>query len=243
MKPFHALWLGLLDLFSPKIWLLVVLPPILAAFVWIQLFVAIQEPLFIAWQNVFVTTEILRGLVDNHLFGYPVFELLYWLIVVPAVIFFIWLTSVIIVGFMAVPWIKRYLRRQYPRALGLKTGQGFAQTFSNVVTVFFQALLMFAVLILFSWVPGIWAIGLFFIAGWVNTRLLFLEIFEEVSFRESRRDFWRNNFWHLIGIGLIFGFLFTIPIVGFFVPVWSALTFFHYLCQKSELEYLTGHSV
>lgn len=227
---------GFLDLLSPRIWLLILIPPILAFVLWISLFAQVKDFLFILLQTWVLSFEELQTIVQVSFLGWNLIDLVYWMLVLPGLFFATWMTSVLLVGLFAVPWIRRFLKTRYPRALGGGTGSGgsLLSSLRNLLSVAFQAIGIFFLILLFFWVPGVWPIGLFLLAAWVNSRLIFLEVSSEVSLRVKDEKLWQEHKGNFLVLGLIFGFLFSLPLVGFLVPVWTALSFFHYLCELAE---------
>ncbi len=235
MKTFTAIFRGFLDLFSPKIWLLIFLPPVVSGFLWIQVYRLVKEPLLTVWKTFLENFNSITSTMESIIWGAPIFEWIFWMFAIPTFVFIAWLTSLFLVGVFAVPWIRRYLKSRYGILREDSSNSSWLSTLRNFKNVVVSTALMFIGLILLSWIPGIWALGLFFIGAWMNTRLLFLEISTEISNPafgpEGVKTIWTRERTALLTMGLIFGFLFSVPLVGFLVPVWSALSFFHYLCE------------
>jgi|GEM_PF-4229907 len=246
-RVFSSLGRGFLDLLSPRIWLLILIPPLLSFVLWIGLFAQVKDFLFIVLQSWVLSFDELQTIVQVSFLGWNLIDLVYWMLVLPGLFFVTWMTSVLLVGFLAVPWIRRFLKARYPQALGGRrveagtgavgqTGGGgsILSSLRNLFSVAFQALGFFFLILLFFWVPGVWPIGLFMLAAWGNSRLIFLEVSSEVSLHLKDGQLWEEQKSSFLTLGLIFGFLFTVPLLGFLVPVWTALSFFHYLCQLAE---------
>jgi hypothetical protein len=191
-----------------------------------------------SWQNSFI--EILSGIaffaswMTAEVWGISLAKVLFWIFTLPLGFYIASASILLILSLIGVPWIRWHLKARYPIAFSGYAGGSLASTMVNIFKIFLLSAILFFAIVFFFWVPGVWGIGLFCLAVWMNTKLLFLEIANEVVFPQGAAQVWRDHQLNLLGLGLIFGFLFTIPFVNLIAPVWMALSLFHYLCALSE---------
>lgn len=234
MRAIRSIGQGFSDLFSLSGAFLILMPPIVSAMGWITALIFLQQPLWDLISSLIASWNPTQDLSQSHVFGVTALQVLYWALMLPVLFLLVWISSALIVNLFAVPWIKTTLKKKYPLVLGGASTGSISSTLRNFVKVLGQAFLLFLVTLLFAWIPGVWAVGLITVAAWMNARLLFLEISAEIRQKKSAQEVWQEHRVQLIGMSFFFALMFSVPLLGLLVPVWTALSFFHYLCQKAE---------
>ncbi|PWU19529.1 MAG: hypothetical protein C5B49_05595 [Bdellovibrio sp.] len=223
---------SLRDLFHPRILAFVALIPILSALVWlvlgILLFFFFGDRLdqglahFAFLQSLRETLMSwglsLGGILTAVLLMVICLPLIYW-------------TSLLLMSFLALPYIILLLRPTYPLAFSAGTrARGAALRLS--ILVFVKAVVIYFLLLLLFWQPHLFAIGNGILGAWVNASFLAIEVLGEVCSPAEMKVILQRNRWRNLAMGFLLMGLLTIPIIQWITPVFGGLWFAHQILAQ-----------
>ncbi len=210
------------DLFRPKILALVLIVPVLALFIWViggfLLVPLLRAPL----QDLLVYLQVSQEI------GSFIFTVILILLLFPLVYW----TSLILLSFLALPFILKILKPQYPRALNTPEKVGLIAGGGLMLRVFSVAVPLYLLLLLTIWLPWVYAVGAFVLGAWVNVQFLSLEILSELVDKKTTTALMkqhRKTLW-IMGFGLMF--LLSVPLLQLITPVFGGLWFTHWWLQQ-----------
>ena len=234
----QALWLSILDLFHPRMLLLLLLPPVLALALWTGLGYAF-------WDRIMAASLFLS---EKYIFsqGIPPW-LIDWFSLTPASVaqafalvisFFlliplIFLTSLLITSIFAMPLVLRHMGKSFP---------DLEKRGSSVLVASTQNLLKASVIYGGLWVaslplwmiPGLGVALPLLLNGYLNYRLFaFDSLGDFASTRELKLLLHRKRIDFLL-LGVIISALLLIPPLFFILPIYSALCFARFSLLELE---------
>lgn len=238
MNALQALGRGFLDLFRPKILLLLFLPPVIAFIIWVG-------TAYIYWEPIL---NLARSYGDRFLFSGDIppwileslkldpADVAATIAATVAVLFILPLTLVTSMGLtavMAMPVVLSTVAIDYPN-LERKGSVNLAGTLKNIFISTLIYLVLWVVTLPLWVIPGLGFALPLIINGYLNYRLFTYDALSsyanpieiEILIKEHRRDF------------LLLGMVLSIPlllVVTFFImPVYNALVFSRYSLMKLE---------
>lgn len=230
---------SIVDLFHPRILLLIFVPPVLSLILWVVLSWLFWDRLGELINLLFLTNasaqNFLTWLQDRMSVPPQTVGSFISLVLTLITLFpLTWITALLIGSVTATPVVLSHLQKHdYPN-LEKKRGGNLLGSIGNA----FIAGLFFAILWIMTvpfWVlPGVgWMIPLI-LTGMLHQRVFWFEMLADHASVEERQKILTENRFELFGLGLFLAFLITIPLVNFLVPVFGALVFGRYCLQQLQ---------
>ena len=157
-----------------------------------------------------------------------------WVILIAAFVPLVLVTSVLLIGFFAMPaMVEHVAQTSYP-GLARRRGATLAGSVGNsvVAVAWFVAL---AVITLPLWViPLLWPVIPVVLAAYLNERVFRYDALAEHASSPERKELIRRHRGELFLMGVGVAVLAHVPIAGFFVPVYGALAFVHFCLERLQ---------
>ena len=228
----RALLRALISLFHPKIFSLMLWPPLLALILWLGLSFAFWGQMA-AW----ISQEFQTMDSVNWLFGWWPFSLLAssigWVVLVLMFVPIVLISASIIIALVGMPiMLSHVAARDYPQ---LQRAQGVRHALHALVGGWLNVLLALGGLFVLGvlsaplWlVPLLWPVLPVLLLAWFDQRLLGFEALAEHADATERRAIRRQHWRSLMLLGVILAIIGFIPLLGLFSPVYGALAFIHF---------------
>lgn len=235
-----ALIRAFVSLLHPKMLLLMVWPMVVALLLWIGLAVAFWAQVA-QWVDLqFRSTEAVQWMLTI----WPLALLaahLAWIVIAIALVPLILVTAVLIIGVFSMPAMVAHVAASNYPALASRKGGTFAGSLWNSALAI-GVFLFFAVVTLPLWlVPLFWPVLPVLLFAYLNQRVFRYDALAEHASNEEMARIIRDNRGELFSLGVVVAVAGHIPVLGFFVPVFSGLVFIHY--GLARLQELRGESI
>ncbi|MEZ0390674.1 MAG: EI24 domain-containing protein [Pseudobdellovibrionaceae bacterium] len=227
-----AFFRSILDLFHPKMLLLLLVPPLLALFVWGGLGYVFWDEL-LAFSHSFASKflfsqEMPRWMVEW--FSLTPEAVATGIAVVMALLFLlpmIVLTSIGITSVVVMPIVLSYMQRYYP---GLeRRGKGILRaSIRNLIKSSLIYIVLWVVSLPFWMIPGFSVALPLLLNGYLNYRLFVFDILAEYSTPREIQVIMNRKRVDFLLLGVLTSALFLIPPLFLILPIFSALCFARY---------------
>jgi hypothetical protein len=218
-------------LLHPRMLLLMVWPLAVSLILWVVLGALFGAQVFNAAETYLHQSSLYRSLTTT----WPLSALatgLLWLLMFLVAIPLVLVTSTLIIGLVAMPLVVRHVaQREYPM-LELRGGGSIAGSVVNAL-VALAWLIVLALLSLPLWfIPILWPVMPIVLLAFFNQRVFRYDALADHASAEEMKGVIRSSTGKLWGLGIVVGAIASIPIVGFFAPVFSALAFTYYCLER-----------
>lgn len=222
------------DLFRPKVLSFMVGVPLLALGLWGLggvVLLPLLNHLFLDLLSYLQIQALLQGFFGPEAFsqGASVTLLLILLLLLFPLVYW---TSLLLMSFVAMPYILKILRRQYPDAFLPKKKIPRIQEWGLMLGVFYVAVPAYILLLLLIWIPAVYAAGTFILGAWVNVHFLSYEILAECAERPQIRKLMRESRGEMWIMGCALMLLLGVPFLQLITPVYGGLWFSHWWLQR-----------
>lgn len=228
-----SLTISIIDLFRPKMLLMIFLIPILIFLAWVfvtWLFWGQLLGLTEGWvQTTSWVLSFSHWLSQTWGFGVSTLTFLLTLFWVVLVLFpLIFISILILISLLTMPVVINYRERDFP---GLEKKKGF-----SLAHQLWQAVLSGCVfVILWSLILPLWLIPplgptlSFIVTSWFQKKILILDCLAEYASKEEYKKLTEENRSSLWILSFTMTVLLTIPVLNLIIPIYSALVFSHFL--------------
>lgn len=226
-KILQALKQSFVSLFRLRMILLVVLPPILAVICSVFLVYMVTQK----WGEGFVSflnsIDVLKWVVTTTGFQSmaPVAAMtILMLLFVPVT----YLTAVIFTSVFVLPFVIKWVAEADFKGLEKKRGGSIRGSLWNTLLATLLFVIVFAVTLPLWFLPGIPFLMPVLLTSWLNKRVFLYDVLQDYATSEERQKIDKEESHNLYGMGILLGFCTYLPLMIFFVPVFSALTYTYY---------------
>jgi len=226
-----ALGGALSDLFRFRVLLIVILPILAAALLWLGIAIAFWEPI-----NGWLTAGLTKLGIEQWLAGVEPKWIASALQVAIDLLLYttlVYLTALFFTALFAMPALVRIVASNHYPLLARKQGGGLFGSLLNAAI----ALIGFVALWLLSlplWFFGVGMLMPLIAAAYLNQRLFRFDALAEHADREEMTHLFARYPLGWWGLGVITGLLQFIPFLNLFAPVFAALAFIHYGLARLE---------
>lgn len=138
-------------------------------------------------------------------------------------------TSIVLMAAIALPWILKMLRDEYPQAYETDQHLSLASTWKLSARIFFKAIPLYLILLMLAWIPQLFLIGNFVLGAWVNAYFITAEVLSDISDEFTLKTWIRDHRISLFVMGCGTMALLAVPILQWITPVFAGLWFAHYI--------------
>lgn len=236
----RAIIVSVIDLFNPRIFLMIFVPPIIALVLWVTVGWIFWAQLGQFIGAFFLSNQMMSAFLNwlqEHLQANTnsVSMMLSFLLIFLALFPLVWATALVIASIATTPVVLAHLERHQFPDLKKKRESGISSTVINA----FLAAVIFFILWMISipfWIMTGFGILLpLVITALFNMRVLWFDVLSEHASKAERLTILKENRLQLFGIGILLAFLVTVPLLNFALPIYGTLVFGRYCLGQLEI--------
>jgi CysZ protein len=234
---FKSLAVSFIDLFNPRILLLIFLPPVLALILWLILAWFFWGELGQLINSVFLTNQGMASFLNwlqEHLqtSSTSVGLMISFVLIALCIFPLIWVTSLLIVSIVVTPVVLAHLERNGFGNLKKMRATNLAATLGNLAIAGFMFFGLWIVSIPFWVTIGIGFLLPILVTALFNVRVLWFDVLSEHATKSERLQILKENRIELLLLGIVIAILITIPFINLVLPVYATLVFGRYCLSK-----------
>jgi|GEM_PF-1290210 Cation transport ATPase len=233
-KTFGALKNSFTALFYPRMWLVILAPPMLAIILMLAIFVYFWS----AWTtglSGFIETSWIFNMTQKLVTASGGAENLapvaLWLAVILLALAFLplaFLFAILIMSIFVMPLVLEVVvRKDFPTLEKKKGGSIAGSLWNTMISSGLFAFFFFLTLPLWL-IPGCQIIIPVFLTAWLNKRVFVYDVLQDFASKEERKLIEAQERKNLYGMGLILGIFAYIPLAFLLIPALSALSYTYY---------------
>lgn len=233
----RALALSIIDLFHPRILLLIFIPPVLALIFWCgvawlfwDVFLSLGNALFSSADWLIRVTSWLRDTFNIETVTVAVFLVLL-LVIFPLVV----VTTLVLTNIIAMPIILSHEEKNYFKGLERKGDGQLRKSLLNASRAFGVFAVAWVVSIPFWSIPILGPMLSFAVIAYLNTKIFVFDSLNEHADSVEMQNILQNRKWELYALGAVVTSLILVPILNFILPVYGGLAFARYGLERLKV--------
>lgn len=224
LKAFRQSFESLLRL---KMFLLVLLPPVLSVFGLFIVFIYFWQGWVAGISAFFGSLSIFQWL--QNFTGLS--EFASWTAVVFLILAFIplaYLVAVLLTSVFVMPIVLKWVVDADFKHLEKKRGGSVVGSLWNTLLATVVFIFAFFITLPLWFIPGCQVVVPLLLTAWLNKKIFLYDVLQDFASKDERKRIENEDSGPLYGMGLLLGLLSYIPLAFFFVPVLSALSYTYY---------------
>lgn len=220
-------------LFKFRMFLLVLLPPVLSFLGLLFVLILYWAPLTAGMAGLLAKLSVLQWL--QAAMGLADFA--YWTAVIFLLLMFIplaYLLAILLTSVLAMPLVLTWVGNADFKQLQKKRGGTLLGSVWNTLSATGLYIFGFFMTLPLWLIPGLQIAVPLILAAWLNKKVFMYDVLQEYASQNERQEILENHRGALYGMGLLLGVTSYIPLAFFFVPVVSALSYTYYGLQALE---------
>ena len=237
-KTFEALKNSIAALFYPRMWLVIIAPPLFAILGLLLVFIYFWSG-WVTGLSGFIESSWLFGLTQKLFTASGGAESLapvaLWLAVILLALAFLplaFLFAILIISIFVMPLVLEVVvRKDFPTLEKKKGGSMAGSLWNTLVSTAIFAFIFTLTLPLWL-IPGCQIIIPVFLTAWLNKRVFVYDVLQDFASKEERKQIEAQERKNLYGMGLILGIFAYVPLAFLLIPAMSALAYSYYCLSE-----------
>ncbi|HPI41197.1 MAG TPA: EI24 domain-containing protein [Pseudobdellovibrionaceae bacterium] len=225
------------SMFSLKILVLLLIPPVLSVFLWLLLFFSLWGSLVISMEDITKTVfffDFWQSFVPNLEFLSVLFHWIAIVLMVLLALPMVYLTSLLFTSILVIPYIALWVgKKKYPH-LEKKHGGSLWGSFWNSLTASLVFLFWFLLTLPLWLIPGLQIIIPILLMSQLNRKVFFYDSLQDFASREEREILYKQQASSMFVLGMMNGVLTYVPFLFLLSPFITTLSFLHYSLDSLE---------